>query len=109
MLFKVLGAVLFGKRFTGTVTGYELCRTYRSVEYYRYMVEVNINGNIRKFISAEAFGAYDGRKPQKHLNCEVTVYCRPDSGICTLYSPADMLVFLSAGLFIVVLILMLVV
>lgn len=54
MLFKIIEAVLFGKKFTGTVTGYELCRTYRSVEYYRYMVEVNIDGNIRKFLSAEA-------------------------------------------------------
>ena len=104
MLFKILKAILFGKKCVGTVIGYEACKSYRGVDYYRYIVEVKIGGEVKKLLSAENFGKYDGRKPTKHINCEVTVYCSADGEICTLYSPADMLVFLSAVLFIFVII-----
>lgn len=103
MIFSVLKAALFGRKCTGIVTGYEICRTYRGVDYYHYIVTVN---SVTKFISAENFAVYDGRKPTKHLNCEVDAYCCADSGVCTLYSPADMAVFLLAVLFIAVLILL---
>lgn len=41
MIFLILKAVFFGKKSTGIVTGYEICKTYRSIDYYRYIVTVN--------------------------------------------------------------------
>ena len=102
MIFSVLKAFCFGRKFTGVVTGYEICKTYRGVDYYRYIVTVN----SEKYISAEYLAVYDGKKPAKHLNCEVDVYCCDDRGVCTLYSPAGIAVFLLAVLFIAVLILL---
>ncbi len=63
MIFPILKAVLFGRKCTGIVTGYEIRRTYRGVDYYRYIV----TANDKKYISAENLAVYDGRKPTKHL------------------------------------------
>lgn len=41
MIFSILKAVLFGRKCTGIVTGYEIRRTYRGVDYYRYIVTAN--------------------------------------------------------------------
>lgn len=101
MIFLIFKAVFFGKKSTGIVTGYEICKTYRSIDYYRYIVTVN----DKKYISAENFAVYDGRKPAKHLNCEVDVYCCDDGGVCTLYSLREMLMFLAVILLLLMLIL----
>ena len=101
MIFLILKAVSFGKKSTGIVTGYEICKTYRSIDYYRYIVTVN----DKKYISAENLAVYDGRKPAKHLNCEVDVYCCDDSGVCTLYSLREILMFLAVILLLLMLIL----
>lgn len=83
------------------MTGYEICKTYRSIDYYRYIVIAN----DKKYISAENFAVYDGRKHAKHLNCEVDVYCCDDSVVCTLYSLREMLMFLAVILLLLMLIL----
>lgn len=101
MIFSILKAVFFGRKCTGIVTGYEIRRTYRCVDYYRYIV----TANDKNYISAENLAVYDGRKPTKHLNCEVDVYCCDDSGICTLYSLREMLMFLAVILLLMILIL----
>ena len=101
MIFSIFKAVFFGRKCTGIVTGYEICKTYRSIDYYRYIVIAN----DKKYISAENFAVYDGRKPAKHLNCEVDVYCCDDSVVCTLYSLREMLMFLAVILLLLMLIL----
>lgn len=101
MIFSILKAVFFGRKCTGIVTGYEICKTYRSIDYYRYIV----TANDKKYISAENLAVYDGRKPAKHLNCEVDVYCCDDSRVCTLYSLREMLMFLAVILLLLMLIL----
>lgn len=101
MIFSILKAILFGRKCTGIVTGYEIRRTYRGVDYYRYIVAAN----DKKYILAENLAVYDGRKPAKYLNCEVDVYCCDDSGICTLYSLREMLMFPAATMLLLMLVL----
>ncbi len=101
MIFLIFKAIFFGRKCTGIVTGYEIYKTYRSIDYYRYIV----TANDKKYISAENFAVYDGRKPAKHLNCEVDVYCCDDIGVCTLYSLREMLMFLAVILLLLMLIL----
>ena len=101
MIFLILKAVSFGKKSTGIVTGYEICKTYRGIDYYRYIV----TANDKNYISAENLAVYDGRKPTKHLNCEVDVYCCDDSRVCTLYSLRETVMFLAVILLLMILIL----
>ena len=101
MIFSILKAILFGRKCTGIVTGYEMRRTYRGVDYYRYIVTVNSD---KKYISAENLAVYDGRKPTKHSNCEVDVYCCDDSRVCTLYSLREAVMFLALILLLLMLI-----
>ena len=61
--------------------------------------------NDKKYISAENLAVYDGRKPTKHLNCEVDVYCCDDSRVCTLYSLRETVMFLAVILLLLMLIL----
>lgn len=92
MLISVLRAVLFGRKVTGTVCGYESAGIYRSVESFRYIVMLKMSGESIKVKSAESFKQWDGKEPSRHFGCEITVYYYEKSDVCTLIKPADIII-----------------